>query len=413
MIGEGPPDTRHASSTGRGDADGANEPVSPSLSATTHRDVVVVGGGPVGAALALELHAGGFDVALIEARAGAPAPAALRPLAVSYGSRLILERIGLWAGLEPATAIERIHVSQRGRFGRTALTAREAALPALGYVTDYARLVARLEAAVEASGLTVIRGARVTSIAHDADSARVAFSTANSAGDCITPLVVVADGSALAAEVDVRTTDYGQSAVTALVETEAAHRHTAYERFTPDGPLALLPFASRYALVWTVKRDDAAELAGAAPSAFLTRLQAGFGDRLGRFIAVEGRAAHDLTLKVAESTSVGRAVLIGNAAQTLHPVAGQGFNLGLRDAWELAAEIRRRGPDDSELPQAYRARRASDRRGGIAFTDTLIKIFSNDFSPLALARGAALALLDNLPPAKDFVVRRMVFGSRG
>jgi 2-octaprenyl-6-methoxyphenol hydroxylase len=379
-------------------------------------DVVVVGGGPVGAALALELRAARFAVAIIEARAAAPAASALRPLALSYGSRLILERIGLWNALEPATAIERIHVSQRGRFGRTLLTAAEAALPALGYVTDYAALVARLDAAVEASGLTVIRGARVTSIAHDPVSARVEYSTAAgqlSVGECIAPLVVVADGNALTADVDVRTTDYGQSAVTALVETEVPHRHTAYERFTPDGPIALLPFAKRYALVWTTQRGNAAELTGASAPTFLSLLQARFGERLGRFIGVEGRSSHDLTLRVAESTSVGRAVLIGNAAQALHPVAGQGFNLGLRDAWELATEIRRRGPHDAGLPAAYRARRRSDRRGGIAFTDSLIRIFSNDIAPLAIARGAALALLDSLPPAKDFVVRRMVFGSRG
>ncbi|HEV7801017.1 MAG TPA: FAD-dependent monooxygenase, partial [Burkholderiales bacterium] len=187
----------------------------------------------------------------------------------------------------------------------------------------------------------------------------------------------------------------------------------AYERFTPDGPLALLPYERSYALVWTVPPEAAAELVEAAPNVFLDRLQDAFGERVGRFRAVSARFAHALALRVAERVTWGRAVLIGNAAQALHPVAGQGFNLGLRDAWELATEIRRRGPHDAGLPAAYRARRRSDRRGGIAFTDSLIRIFSNDIAPLAIARGAALALLDSLPPAKDFVVRRMVFGSRG
>jgi 2-octaprenyl-6-methoxyphenol hydroxylase len=377
-------------------------------------DVAVVGGGPVGAALALAVHASGFSVVLLETRVeGAPAAAAPRPLALSYGSRLIFERMDLWDGLRPATPIDRIHVSQRGRFGRTVLTAAEAGLPSLGYVTDYASLVASLDAAVEGTGLAVNRGAAVTTIAHDASSARVEFATSAGVKECIASLVAVADGSALAADVEVRNVDYGQSAVTGLVETEAAHRRTAYERFTPQGPIALLPFDERYALVWTVRRDEADQLTEITPEDFLSRLEGRFGERLGRFTAVTGRATHHLTLRVAESTILGRAVLIGNAAQALHPVAGQGFNLGLRDAWELAAEIRRRGPADEHLPAAYRARRRIDRGGGIAFTDTLIKIFSNDSALLGFARGAGLALLDSVPPLKDFVVRRMVFGSRG
>ncbi|HEV7819595.1 MAG TPA: FAD-dependent monooxygenase, partial [Burkholderiales bacterium] len=206
---------------------------------------------------------------------------------------------------------------------------------------------------------------------------------------------------------------YGQSALTALVETEAPHRHTAFERFTPEGPIALLPFEQRYALVWTVPRADAGVLASLDSAAFLVQLRQRFGERLGAFTSVAHRGAHDLTLRVAEEVSLGRAVLIGNAAQALHPVAGQGFNLGLRDAWELAEQIAERGAADNQLPYSYRARRRIDRAGGIGFTDALIKTFSNDFMPLALARGAGLTLADNVPAVKDFIVRRMVFGSRG
>jgi 2-octaprenyl-6-methoxyphenol hydroxylase len=379
----------------------------------TEHDVVVVGGGPVGAALALELHGAGFDVAIIEARNGAMPAAGLRPLALSYGSRLILERLGVWDALQPLTPIARVHVSQRGRFGRTLLTATEARLPSLGYVTDYAALVRMLDAAVESRGIAVTRGATVSSIAHGASSARVEFTGLAGPDECVASLVAVADGNALSADVEVRTTEYGQSAVTGVVRSELPHRHTAYERFTPHGPVALLPFEERCALVWTVQHDEARELAGADSAAFLTRLHERFGDRLGRFIDITARGSQPLTLRVAASVAEGRAVLIGNAAQALHPVAGQGFNLGLRDAWELATEIRKRGPADSRLPSAYERRRRLDRAGGIAFTDTLIRIFSNDFAPLALARGAGLALLDSIPPAKEFVVRRMVFGSRG
>jgi 2-octaprenyl-6-methoxyphenol hydroxylase len=379
-------------------------------------EVAVVGGGPVGAALALSLHAAGVDTLLIEAReAAAPVtPVTLvRPLALSYGSRLILERIGVWDRLSAATPIERIHISQRGRFGRTVLDAKEASLPALGYVADYASVVAALDSAVDRSGLKVVRGARVSAIAHDPVSARVEYMSATGVADCIASLVAVADGSALAADVGVRTTDYGQAAVTAIVETDAPHRNIAYERFTPEGPLALLPFGAAYAVVWTVAHEAADALVAAPAEAFLARLQERFGVRAGNLIRVTSRAAQHLKLRVAQSVTCGRAVLIGNAAQALHPVAGQGFNLGLRDAWELAVEVTRRGAADEGLPHAFASRRRIDRTGGIAFTDALVRIFSNDFGPLALARGAALALLDNLPLAKEFVARRMIFGSRG
>jgi 2-octaprenyl-6-methoxyphenol hydroxylase len=376
-------------------------------------DVAVVGSGPVGSALALALNQRGFSVIVIEARAG-PLPAShFRPLALGFGSRLILERLDAWSDLQPLTAIDRIHVSQRGRFGRAVLAAAAAGLPALGYVTDYAALVTLLDAAVERSAITVIRGARVTALAHGPESARVEFTSAAGAQDCIASLVAVADGSAVAAEVTIRTTEYGQSALTALVETEVPHGHTAFERFTPEGPIALLPFEKRYALVWTVRREEAGALASLDAAGFLTRLQQRFGERVGCFQSVAERGAHDLTLRVAKDSTLGRAVLIGNAAQSLHPVAGQGFNLGLRDAWELAEEIANRGAADARLPHAFRAKRRIDRAGGIGFTDALVKMFSNDVAPLALARGAGLAITDNVPAIKDFIVRRMVFGSRG
>jgi 2-octaprenyl-6-methoxyphenol hydroxylase len=376
-------------------------------------DAVVIGGGPVGAAAALELHAAGFDILLVESRAAGTTSDDLRPLALSDGSRLILDRLGVWEALAPATAIERIHISHRGRFGRAVFTAAEARLPALGYVVDYRGLVRALEHAVAAAGVPVLRGANVTSIAHDATSARLELDSASGPGECFASLVVVADGNAASTGVEVHVTDYGQSVVTARIAADRPHAHTAYERFTKDGPLALLPYESGYALVWTVEQRDAQALCDAAPAHFLAQLQECFGERAGRFTTVSSRAVHRISLRVAERTTAGRAVLIGNAAQALHPVAGQGFNLGLRDAWELASVARDHGVRSGALLERYRARRRIDRTGGIAFTHALVKLFSNDWLPLAAARGVGLTLLDSLPPAKDFVVRRMVYGARG
>ncbi|HEX2826424.1 MAG TPA: FAD-dependent monooxygenase [Burkholderiales bacterium] len=383
------------------------------MTASRTCEVAIVGGGPVGAALALALHASGIQALLLEAREASSNVTTRRPLALSHGSRLILERLGVWESLADATPIRRIHISQRGRFGRTVLDADQASLPALGYVTDYAGVVGAFDAALKRAGIEVIRGARVASIAHDPRSARVVYDDGAGSADCIAALVAVADGSAAAAEVEVRTTDYGQAAVTAVVTIDGPHRNIAYERFTPEGPLALLPSGDAYAVVWTVAHATAADLVSATQAEFIARLQERFGERAGRFLTASARAAQHLVLRVAERVACGRAVLIGNAAQALHPVAGQGFNLGLRDAWELASETARRGASSPDLPQAYAARRRLDRTGGIAFTDALVRIFSNDFAPLAHARGAGLALLDNLPPLKDFVARRMIFGSRG
>ena len=375
-------------------------------------DVVVVGAGPVGSALALQLSAADLRVALVESR-DAPAANPFRPLALSHGTRLILERLQVWRDLCPATPIARIHVSHAGRFGRVELAAGEVNVPALGYVVDYGAAIRAFDAAVARSRVDVLQGTRVASMAHGPTNARLELGTHDGTKDCVADLIAIAEGSALTSEVGVHVFDYAQKAITARVQTEVAHAGLAFERFTPQGPVALLPFDRDYALVWTMRPEMADELVAAAPRVFLSELQACFGSRVGRFVGVEARSLHALTLRIAKRLTWGRAVLVGNAAQTLHPVAGQGLNLGIRDAWELAGEIKRLGLHDPALLKRYRARRRIDRSGGIAFTDALVRIFSNDFVPLAAMRSAGLALLDIVPPAKDYVVRRMIFGARG
>lgn len=377
-------------------------------------DVLIVGGGPVGASLALALHGSELAVGRIEARAGHGAADA-RPIALSYGSRLLLERLGVWEKLAHATPIERIHISQRGGFGRVGLDARASRLPALGYVVDYGALTGAFGRALEESDKAHLIQATVSALEAGKDATIVRFSAAGVARHARARLLVVADGGALPVT-HMRVHDYGQAAVTARVSCAEPHHNVAYERFTPEGPLALLPAGKGVALVWTTRPAHARELCELPEASFLERLQAGFGNRLGSFTAAGSRAWHPLVLKVAAHIAEPRMVVVGNAAQTLHPVAGQGLNLGLRDAWELAAllrDCRRADVGGSALIRAYTARRRLDRTGGILFTDMLVRLFSNELAPLGWARGLGLAALGAFPPARDFIARRMIFGARG
>lgn len=379
-------------------------------------EVLIVGGGPVGAALALALRDGGLAVGLLEARGAGLARSDPRPIALAYGSRLILERLGIWESLQPVTPIMRIHVSQRGGFGRVELSAAEARLPALGYVVDYARLAGTLAHALEAAVGDYLTESTVTGLSVEADAASVQFKRGEDVRRVTARLVALADGGAMGEVTRVRTRDYHQAAVTARVSSGLPHRNVAYERFTPEGPLALLPSGEALALVWTTTPEHAQELCTLPETGFLQRLQEAFGRRLGQFRAVGARTWFPLALRVASEVAGPRVVAVGNAAQTLHPVAGQGFNLGLRDAWELATVIRACGREEiggASMLETYRARRRLDRGGCVWFTDTLVRLFSNDIAPLRLARGLGLAVLGAAPPAKDFVVRRMTFGARG
>ena len=376
-------------------------------------DVLIVGGGPVGAAAALALRGTGLAVGLLEAQGPQAVRLDPRPIALSHGSRLILERLGSWASVQPATPIDRIHVSQRGGFGRAELSAAEVRLPALGYVVDYRQLATALAQAVESDASCRLVRAKADALETAPGAAIVRYDAGQGPEQAIARLVVVADGGALAAA---RTRDYRQTVVTTRVTCSAPHRNVAYERFTPDGPLALLPMGESLALVWTIQPEHAQELCSISDAAFLERLQGAFGGRLGAFTGTGTRSSYPLALRIADRIAESRVVALGNAAQTLHPVAGQGLNLGLRDAWELAALLRDSERSEIGAPgqlARYRARRRLDRGGGIGFTDALVRLFSNDIAPLRLARGLGLATLGAVPPARDFLVRRMTFGARG
>lgn len=334
----------------------------------------------------MELKRGGVPVVLCarrrpgEAAPSAPLP---RPIALSHASRLILERIGAWNVLEP-TPIRTIHVSQAGAFGRTRISAEDAGVPALGYVLDYGTLCAALFDLVAARGIA---------IAGEPPPAA---------------LLVHAEGSAP----EEGGKDYRQEALVTLVRTDPASSGTAYERFTREGPLALLPLDGRYAVVWAMAPDRAAELAGADERTFLAALGAAFGERAGTFVAADERFRFPLTLRVRASRTGVREAYVGNTAQTLHPVAGQGLNLGLRDAWDLARLLHEaKDPGDAQLLARYAAMRKLDAMTTIRITDLLAGAFAGGGPLLASARGAAMTTLDAFSPARRFFARRMIFGT--
>lgn len=378
-------------------------------------DVAIVGAGPAGMALALALHDAGRAPLLIDARRRGAARDDPRILALSHGSRQILERLGVWAQLR-ATPITTIHISQRGGFGRTLLSARDHHLPALGYVQEAGGLATALERAIEQRGLAWREVTRVTAATAGSNEATLSLNDEHGDSTLTAQLVAYAEGGIQAVQIDKDTVthDYGQHAVLTTATASTPQRGIAYERFTPDGPLALLPYGDGYAVVFTAAPTVAAELGRLDDAAFLTRLQRQFGERL-HFESATPRAVFPLVLRYRREAVASRQVWLGNSAQTLHPVAGQGFNLALRDIWELATVLRASDVTDSgalPLLRRYAAARRLDRGGAIGFTDALIRIFSNDNPLLRAVRGAGLFLLDVAPPARDFVARRMIFGAR-
>jgi 2-octaprenyl-6-methoxyphenol hydroxylase len=379
-----------------------------------HVDIAVIGGGPVGAALAIALRDCGYTLALLEAR---PEFAARDPraLALSQGSRLILERLGAWGRLgTKATPIETIHVSQRGGFGRAQLAAAELGVPALGYTAEYGDLYAALAAGLPESGATLLPGARVTALRPASGCGLVEYQREGAAHTLTARLLVQADGGkSLPGEVRIK--DYGQSAIVCTAKTELAHRNRAYERFTPSGPIALLPLGEDYALVWTTPAEQVSTRMAWDEATFLGELQRAFGDRQGHFVAAGPRSLFPLRLITSAEPDRPGLVRIGNAAQTLHPVAGQGFNLGLRDAWwlaETALDAGREQLGDTDFLKRYHRRRTADVGGSIAMTDLLVGLFANDLPVIGQARGLALTALDLLPPLKQAFARKMMFGVR-
>lgn len=377
-------------------------------------DIVIAGGGPVGTALALGLRDSGYRVALLEARAPDIALADARTIALSHGSRLILERLGVWRELaDAATPIQHINISQQRGFGRVDLAAGEVNVPALGYVVSYAALRHTLAAALAPVGVRVMTGRAVQAVSGDAHGA---LATLDDESRLAARLIVIADGGSQLNVAHVKIRDYHQSALVCNVASEQSHQNRAFERFTPEGALALLPAARGWSLIWTLRPEHAQDLSALDDAEFCHRLQAVFGRAVGAFGTPGRRSIFPLALRYAVRPVAARTLLIGNAAQMLHPVAGQGFNLGLRDAWELARTLvtyDQRDPGGSSLLNAYFSQRRFDRIATILFTDSLIQLFCKDIPMLKGTRGMGLAAVNVIPVAKNFLTRRMMFGARG
>jgi 2-octaprenyl-6-methoxyphenol hydroxylase len=390
------------------------------MSAAEHLevDVAVIGGGMVGASLAAALCGSGRQLLLVESVPfGAESQPSFdeRTTALGNASRRIFEGLGIWPALAPqAAAIRAIHVSEAGRFGGARLTAAEQGIEAFGFVVANRLIGAALwQRLAAASDLERCVPAAVQDLEIGAE--RVHFTVERGSAARLTVaarLVVGADGAqsqvrsaaGIAAEVE----DYGQVAVVANVVTDRAHEGQAYERFTAAGPLALLPLHDgALAVIWACRPERAEELLALDERAYLAQLQAQFGWRAGRFVRAGKRGSYPLRLTRADTTVARRAVLIGNAAQALHPVAGQGFNLGLRDA-AMLAEVIANTPGDAGAPQLlqrFATWRARDRSGVVRFTDGLVKLFADQRLAVALLRNLGLLLFDLTPPAKAALAR--------
>jgi len=408
--------------------------MSISRDANNYRDIVIAGGGMVGISLALELSARlpeSMSVMLVESF---PFPNSnvdpttqyhpsfdARSTALSYSSRRIYSRLGIWEKLqERCAAIETIHVSSLGRFGNTLLEAAAHNWEALGYVIENGWLGNVLIQALYSQGVVEVRSpASITAAVPSRRGLSLSFDKAK---ECVeTGLLVIADGASSglreALGFSVTEKNYGQHAVIANIASARPHNGCAYERFTDEGPLALLPLLpgpegeNRSALVWTLSPEQAAELQGCDEAAFLNQLQRRFGYRLGRLLQVGERTSYPLSLVQSQEQSRRHMVVMGNAAHALHPVAGQGFNLALRDVSALSAELTQGvaeglSPGDPGVLDRYLTRQQADQVQTIAFSDQVPGLFMRRDPLLSLGRDLALMGMDIAGPLKQAFVRR-------
>lgn len=388
-------------------------------------DIAIIGGGLVGASLAVALQADakqrGWSICLIEPFTpgnGYQPSYDARSTALSFGSQQIYQRLGLWQQIsQRAEPIKQIHVSDRGRFAAARLSAEEEGVPALGYVVENAWLGECLWQALDQQVVSWRSPAQVTRMQALADGYRL---TLDDGSELECNLAILAEGgrSGLREQlgIAVSNTPYGQSALIANVSPQDAHNGLAFERFTEEGPMALLPLAdNRCALVWTRATLEAERLSALGDAAFLAELQQAFGYRLGSLRQVGARHLYPLALTAAQEQVRQHLVVLGNAAHSLHPIAGQGYNLSLRDTLVLAETLLESAAPLGDLAtlQRYLSRQQSDQQLTVGFSDQVTRLFSTGQPLLAAGRNLGLLGLDLLPPAKRWFARQaMGLGTR-
>ncbi|MGB0458999.1 MAG: 2-octaprenyl-6-methoxyphenyl hydroxylase [Porticoccaceae bacterium] len=394
------------------------------LADTNHQfDITIVGGGMVGLSLALLLAAQDrWKVLVLESKAinaeGVPQYSAsfdARSTALSWSSRCIFQKMGIWRKIsQHAQDILSIHVSDRGHFGMTRLEAEEAGVDALGYVVENSWLGAVLMQQVSEANICLKGDAAVNAITPKADSMQLEIDIEGQHQQIDSKLLVVADGADSACAkmlgINQHSKAYNHSAIIANISLDQAHNKVAYERFTDQGPMALLPLkdfnnSHRCALVWTQPTDQVQQLMAVDDSAFLEALQARFGHRLGLFKQVGERVSYPLALTTSEEQVRRRLVVVGNAAHSLHPVAGQGFNLSLRDI-ECLAQCLKDQPQITDVGAlepllGYQKQRDSDQRNTLMFTDNLSKLFGLTSPSIALGRNSGLLMMDLVPTLRN------------
>ena len=380
-------------------------------------DCAIIGGGPVGLVFAILNHASKVKIQIFESKNRGATNQDNKALALSNGSRLILEEIGIWDRLDKnITKIEKIHTSQVGSFGRTLLDAGEFNEESLGYIISYGDLMAVLQEEIECiSNIMTFYETKVTKCINEKAILNLSLETNNKIKNLKSEFVILADGAAEdieGLELNKKIKHFDHTAIVTKVLTEIPHRNIAYERFTSNGPIALLPNRNdKFSLVWTGPRKFIEKLEQLNQESFLSQLHESFGDRVGSFLECEKRISFDLKQTYVEVMH-SNIVALGNASQTMHPVAGQGLNTGLRDAYKLNQSLIGGSKIKSleALLDEYKHSRAGERKKILNFTEMLVKSFSNDLVGLKKVRGYALSLLDITRPIKQSFVRKMSYG---
>ncbi|MBG7601931.1 MAG: 2-octaprenyl-6-methoxyphenyl hydroxylase [Gammaproteobacteria bacterium] len=382
-------------------------------------DVVIAGGGLAGSTLACALANSGARIAIVESvEASADHQPSFddRAIALAYGSQRIFEGIGLWDSIAPsATAIRKIHVSERGGFGFTHLDAAEEQVPALGYVALARELGGAILQQLENSSVTRISPATVMSFTQTEGRLGVDVEADGRQQQLTARLLVAADGgqSLIRQQLDIKTRqwEYGQTAIVTNVTPGIPHHNIAYERFTPNGPLALLPMTeNRFGVVLTISSEACDEVMALDNDAFVALLQQRIGFRCGRFSRIGKRFSYPLTLMTANEVVRPRIALVGNAGHALHPISGQGFNLGLRDIAVLADLIanalrQQQDPGSEQLLQQYQKQRLPDQQQVALLTDGLVRLFGNPLRGLSMGRNLGMLAADLLPGVRHRIAR--------